>query len=157
MILISTNGIGGNEGDGERGDSTAFNVGISLGAATAALVAAMPPTVGSFVEAAIKFNQENTRARMLAAVNFDQENTQTLMSGALTDSFSEIEPPDESQEYVGFVCVHQGNDTWLPRGLYEGRQRAWRQEARRPHYHPWPGRRPVKRVARLPAKRQSRR
>lgn len=51
----------------------------------------------------------------------------------------EIEPPDQE---AGFVCVHRGNDTWLPRKVYESRQRQQWRVSRAGQRAPWPGRRP---------------
>lgn len=51
----------------------------------------------------------------------------------------EIKPPDQG---AGFVCVHQDNDTWLPRGVYESRRRQQWRVSRAGQRAPWPGRRP---------------
>ena len=139
MIAISTGGIGG-----VRGESDFSGLGDVWGIVRGAIWAQFaPPGVRAFVEETIERSIARDREAALAQTlspfeDFGQ--TSFEENGSILDAFLEIieEPPDRA---AGFVCVHSGNDTWLPRGLYEGRQRAERQEARRPQRGPWQGRR----------------
>lgn len=146
MIAIGTSGIsdgGGDRGE-DRGESGFAGLGDVGGIVRGAIFLEFaPPGVRAFVEETIERSIASDREAALAQTLSPFEDFgQTLFEefGSILDAFLEIieEPPDRA---AGFVCVHPGNDTWLPRGLYEARQRAERQEARRPQRGPWPGRR----------------
>lgn len=147
MIAIGTSGIsgGGDTRREDRGESTYAGLGdverITRGLI---LTAFLPPGVRAFVEEAIERSSASDREDALAQkLSLFEDFGQTLFEefGPIVDAFLEIieDPPERA---AGFVCVHPGNDTWLLRGLYEGRQRAERQEARRPQRGPWPRHRP---------------
>lgn len=92
------------------------------------------------IERSIASNREDALAQTLSLFE-DFGRTIFEEFGSIVDAFLEIveEPPDRE---AGFVCIHPENDTWLPRRLYEERQRAEWQEVKRPQRGPWPGHRP---------------
>ena len=147
MIAISISGISGSVGvrGEDRGESDFTGLGDVQGIVMGAIGAKFaPPGVRAFVEEAIEHSIASDREAALAqTLSLSEDFGQTLFEefGSILDAFLEITEEPPSRE-AGFVCVHPGNETWLPRGLYEGRQRIEWQEARRPQRRPWSGRRP---------------
>lgn len=158
MIEISMSGIeveGG--GTGSEFFSKLSRLGDVEGIVRgAAAVAFAPARVRAFLAndpevalaAAMGLSVEDYRAEMERQAVLSQFGTlMSAMGQAMGQIMEDIAPimeelmEEQPRRGSGFVLV-EGSDTWLPRGLYEGRRGAEWLAARRPQRGPWPGHRP---------------